>query len=399
MNQRCIVGVDIGSFTIKAFAATVGSDANIVIKGCGLAPTAGYTKGHIVDTGVLAGAIKEALDCLALVVDLPLNAVYLGIGGSALQTNNAVGSVAPAFPNAVCHEDITRACRAAVLTSIGDDQEVLHALPASFLADGRKIAALPLGQPANRLDVDVHIVTAPRSLITEIKTALATKGINIAGVVANSVVGAQSLAPKTSEFRSLIMDIGAGTVDMALCRQGQVQWSASLPVGGDYITADIMYGLNVTKPHAEDIKRYYSKLDEGLLGLNIILNCACEPQNLPVPYDFLHTIVECRVEEIVSIAYNHVNKVLTSDDIEEIYLTGGCAQMPSMANCIRRIFKKPVKVAQISQLPAEYAGPTNTVSFGLLQYAARYAAVTDEPQALGWRSMVKRLANYFRPSR
>lgn len=398
MDKRHILGVDIGTSTIKALAATV-LDGSIVIQGSGMAPTAGYSKGTVVDPVSLAAAIREAVECVGMVADFPVNSVLLGLGGNALQSLNAVGSIAPVSPRAISQEDINRACRAAVLTAIPDDQCVLHALPASFWVDNHQFSGSPLEQPGNRLDVETHIVTVPKKLVDDIRTALTAIGISIVGVVANTIVGAQGLAMNSTEHSCLVLDIGAGTTDVVICRQDHVRLSASLPIGGDYITSDIMQGLGITRPHAEEVKRYYCRLDKSLLGSNVTLNCDYEQQSLQVPYDFLHKIIESRVEEILSLGYEYVGQALEKYDVGEIFLTGGCAVMPSMQQCAQQLFNRPVSVGQIAQLPSEYASPDNMASYGLLVYGAQCVPAQLDQAASSWRSLLTNLANYFRPSR
>jgi cell division protein FtsA len=286
-----------------------------------------------------------------------------------------------------------------VLTAIPDNQCVLHALPASFWVDNQQFSGSPLQQPGNRLDVEAHIVTVPKALIDNLRTALTAIGVTVEGVVANSIVGALGLAHDAAGSNRLVIDIGAGTTDLVICQQERVRLSASLPIGGDYITSDIMQGLAISHSHAEDVKRYYCRLDKSLLGSDVTLNCDYEQQSLQVPYDFLHKIIESRVEEIISLGFEHVSKAMGKYDVSEIYLTGGCAVMPSIQQCAQHLFQLPARIGQIAQVPAEYKGPGNVVNFGLLLHGAQCMPAVKEQASFTWLQSLKNLANHFWPSR
>ena len=177
-------------------------------------------------------------------------------------------------------------------------------------------------------------------------TALAAKGIHTAGIFANSIACAASLAVTADEADFLVMDIGAGLTDLVLYSEGKVVVSASLPLGGDYITNDIAQGVGVTRPHAEEIKHYYARLNKRLLRQEVMLDCNdYGTTDKQVSYDHLHNIVESRVEEIVSIIYGYLEPSLSSYSVKKILLTGGCSLLPSISEGVNRTFEVPVQLA------------------------------------------------------
>jgi cell division protein FtsA len=368
MTGKYILGVDIGTSAVKVLAATT-DNGHTRVRGSGTVPGAGFTKGAVTDAAALAAAIRAAIDCAVMAAAVPQTPVHLGLGGLDIVSQNSIGSVVPAA-GMVTGADIERACGAATVVAVNDDQRILHVLPAGYWLDGKPVAEAPLGKSGQRLEVETHIVSLPRSLADEITVALAPRGITVASFFANAVVGASVLADGPS---CLVMDIGAGLTDLALYSGGKIVLSASVPLGGDYITADIMQGLEIGKLHGEEIKRYYAKLGRDLSGRDVVLDCNdFGTTDKQVDYDFLHKIVESRVEEIVSLLHAFVEPAISRYGAEKILLTGGSSLLPSVGEWTERIFLRPVKLAAPGDgLPAEYSHPANTASYGLVEYAAR----------------------------
>lgn len=396
MATKGILGVDVGTGSVKVLAGTADGAGNIVVKGSGAGPSAGFRKGLVTDATALAAAIKEAVDCATMVAGMPHFDVYLGIGGSDITSINSIGSVAPASSRGITGEDLERACTAAGVIAVPDDRRVLHVLPVNYWVDGELQTDVPLDLPGTRLEVECHIVTMSQSLFDELTDALHAIGVHTAGVVANAIVGTLAVVPDTGFNECLMIDIGAGTTDLVLYNRGAITASASLPLGGDYITGDIAQGLGVSSIHAEEIKRYYGKLDKALLGQGTVLDCNdYGTTDLHVAYDFLYNIVESRVEEIVSMVHGYFDSVLAGNQVNQILLTGGSALLPSVRHEVEKTFVIPVYPAQLEGfMPLEYAHQSNTASYGILSYAAKVNKNVVK-EAGAWRSLWKKLHDWI----
>lgn len=370
MDKGHSLGIDVGTGTIKVLSGTRDSSGNIVINSMGVVSTAGFDKGSITDIKALARSIKQAVDCTAAAGDTSINCAYLGIGGMGIHSFNCTGSVATAKPDRITYEDIKRACRAAVLTKVPEDQYVLHTLPGGFRVDGVQYEEPPLASKGSCLEVDAHIVTVPAAGLEELIDAVENAGISVSGAMANIIADWQCFMPTLKNRSGIILDIGAGTTDMALYYHGRIYFSASLPLGGNYVTKDIMQGLDINKEHAEEIKRYYSRLDQNLRGQSVLLDCNdYGTTDKQVSYDFLSDIIESRVEEIASLIHEYVKPILPDENIQEIILTGGCASMPSMNKALSNVFGRSVRIGKPENLLSEYAYPSNTACYGILRHS------------------------------
>ena len=372
MDKRYIAGIDVGTSTIKVFIGTMDMDGSVLIVGSGIMPTAGLEKGSITDVQKLAMSIQQAVACAVLATNISVKDAYLGIGGLELCSISSTGSIAPENTDAITHEDINRVYQAAIVAAVPDDHEVLHMLPKYFLVDKQRQTNIPVLQKCTQLEVEVHIVTMPKKTINALVGALEKLGIGIIGVVASSIVTTQTLA--TSGLQNyLFVDIGAGTTELILYRDRQIDLSATLPLGGDYITNDIMKGFDVSYIHAEDIKKYYAKLDKNLRGQNIILDCNdYGTTDKQVAYDFLYDIIESRIDEIVYLLNDYLKVTLGEYAIEKVFLTGGCGAMPSFADSMEKGFERPIEVIATKELLHEYANPMNVACYGVLKYAINH---------------------------
>lgn len=393
MAKKYLLGVDVGTGSIKAMAGMVSEAGNIVILGSGTAPAAGIHKGAWVKIGELAAAIKEAVDSAAQAAKIPANNIYLGISGPAVSSANSIGSVQSFAVGAITAEDVQRAYKAAA-GSVAAGKRVLHVLPGAFFLDGEEMEGEPVGQSGTLLAAETHVVTVSDTEAGELTTALAAKGIHTLGIFANSIVCAESLADTADEEDFLVMDVGAGVSDLVLYSRGKIVLSASLPLGGDYITGDIALGVGVTGPHAEEIKHYYARLNKNLLRQEVILDCNdYGTTDKHVAYDHLHNIVESRVEEIVAILFDYIEPHLSSYSIRKILLTGGSALLPSIRESVNKAFAAPAQLAKPDRLPPEYAHPANSSCYGILCHAAKDSSAKQPEGA--WRSFIRKMKDFI----
>lgn len=396
MDKRYVLGIDIGTSAIKVFIGTLGTNGSALIIGNGTAPTTGFEKGIVIDPQALALSIKQAIDCAIMATNISVKDAYIGIGGVTLHSVNSVGSIAILHTNSIALDDMNRVFRAATLVGIPDDHEVLHVLPQKFFIDKQRQMDMPLQKKGSHLEVEAHIVALPKEVMHSLVNAIENVGIGVLGVVANSIVTAELLKSVCVDT-CLLMDIGAGTTELILQREGQVYLSASLPLGGNYITSDIMQGLAIEWNHAEDIKKYYARLDKQLHGQEIVLDCNdYGTTDKVVSYDFLYKIVESRIGEIVYLIHDYLKVVLAEVNIEKVFLTGGCADMPSFVHSIENSFQMPVEILDPKELLSEYMTHGNTACFGVLQCATKNLPTTKAiTKSDAWRELFSKVKKVF----
>lgn len=396
MNDKYILGIDIGTSNIKVFVGRIGIDGHIAVVGSGEMVTEGFVKGVISNSKLLAKSIEQAVDCTVMATNLSIKDAYIGIGGMEIRAVNSIGSIAPSVPDNITLDDLNYVYRAAALVAAPDDDEVLHVLPQKFFVDKQRINGLPLQEKGSHLEVEAHIVSIPKLILNDLVKEIEYLGINIIGVVANAIAITETMITAPTE-NFMVIDIGAGTTDLVMYKDGHVHLITALPLGGNYITSDIMQGLSISWEHAEEIKKYYAKLNKELRGQETILDCnAYNTTDKHVAYDFLYEIVESRICELVHLIHDHSKIFLAENKIQKVYLTGGCGTMLSFAQNIETIFGVPVEFVNSKELPLEYNSPRNTVCYGILKYAGKNL---PKPQVTlksnSWRSLIRKCRSFF----
>lgn len=392
-NRMNITAVDVGTNEIKVLVGeSRGTSFNVIASSS--VPSQGFVKGQIVDTLALAAGIRQAVDCISLATNADISQIYLGVSGMSYRAKNVIGTIAPLAKEHITEHDIKRACKASMLAEVDADARVIQTIPCTFYVDDRECSN-PLGKAGEKLEVCVHMVSVDRTALSELLDALDVNGVTVLDTFANTVMGASLI--DTGDNHCLYLDIGAGLSDLVVFNKRGIIYSDSFPLGGEYITGDIMQAFDVDRQHAEEIKKYYGKLNPNLKGQNIIIDCGDENVKDKIyKYDFLYDVIESRVEEIVTLIAEHIYKKIDSNvKFDTLLFTGGCASMPSMVSCVEKVFNIKPQLFVPQGLDKEYLSPVNTACYGLLRYVHAHPSIS-KAAAVAPLSLWDKIKNFFR---
>ncbi len=340
-----VVALDIGTAKVMVVVAEVLPGGELKLAGLGLAPSNGLKRGVVVNIETTVQSIQQALKEAELMADCKITRVYTGITGSLIRGFNSSGMVA-IKDREVSAADIARVVETAKAINISTDQRLLLVEPQEFVIDGQDVKE-PIGMSGIRLEAKVHIVTGAQSAAENIIKCVRRCGLEVEQLMLNPL--ASSLSVLTEDERELgvaLVDIGAGTTDVAIFTNGAIRHTSVIPIAGDLITSDIAMALRTPTKDAEDIK-VESGFAKQLLA---------DPESqVEVPglgdrgprmlsRQALAGVIEPRVEEIFSL----VHQVMRESGFEEmlssgIVLTGGSCIMPGMVELGEDIFLKPVR--------------------------------------------------------
>src|SRR3954463_15275269 len=252
-TKNLIVGLDIGTSKIAAIVAEMKPEGGFEVVGMGSSPSRGLKKGVVVNIEATVNAIQRALEEAELMADCKIARVFTGIAGSHIRSFNSTGMVA-IKDKEVTAIDVERAIETARAMPIPTDQQVLHILTQEFIVDGQDGVREPLGMSGVRLEVKVHIVTGAVSAAQNIVKCVRRCGLEVSDLVLQPL--ASSLAVLTEDEKELgvcLVDIGGGTTDIAVFREGAIRHTAGVPIAGDQITNDIAMALRTPTGDAEDL--------------------------------------------------------------------------------------------------------------------------------------------------
>ncbi len=358
------LAIDVGNRNVKVVLCGVDQNQQFSIFAGTTMASSGFRKGDVTDVEKLADCICAAVNSIPYERYGIPNRIMLGIGGMGLTGQQCIGSIG-IEADKVLSQDVSRAINSAVVASVNDRQTLIHAVPIRYWLDGKE-CDIPLNKSAMQLQVGVYIVTADKTVLDNLLSALSNRGVDVDTVVANIIVQGQILVPKKKDQDLLMIDIGAGTADLILYEEGTIRLAASLPLGGAYIVEDVAKGFRISNLHAEKIVRYYNELEAGLCGKNIILDCGLDDaEELLIPYDFLEKIIESRVEEISSLIFEYVKPYLSNKLPCNVIISGGCAAMPSFLEYFSQTLGN---VQCIRNDIAEYAHPAYSACVAISKY-------------------------------
>jgi cell division protein FtsA len=369
-----VVGLDIGTAKIMAVVAEVLPNGQLKLAGLGVAPSHGLKRGVVVNIDATVQSIQQALKEAELMADCKIQRVYTGITGSHIRGMNSSGMVA-VKDKEVTPADVARVVETAKAINISSDQRLLLVEPQEFIIDGQDVRE-PIGMSGMRLEAKIHIVTGAQSAAENIIKCVRRCGLEVEQLMLNPLASSQAvLTDDERELGVAVVDIGAGTTDVAIFTGGAIRHTAVLPIAGDLITSDIAMALRTPTKDAEDIKVESGFAKQLLADPEAQVEVPGLGDRSPrmLSKQALAGVIEPRVEEIFSL----VQQVIRESGYEEvlssgIVLTGGSCVMPGMVELGEDIFLKPVRRGlpkYSSSLADMIAQPRAATVMGLLEEA------------------------------
>ena len=397
-----VVGLDIGTAKVMVVVAEVLPGGELKLAGMGVAPSNGLKRGVVVNIDATVQSIQQALKEAEFMADCKITRVYTGITGSHIRGMNSTGTVA-VKDREVTAPDVARVVETAKAINISTDQRLLLVQPQEFVIDGQEVRE-PIGMSGIRLEAKVHIVTGAQSAAENIIKCVRRCGLEVDQLMLNPL--ASSLSVLTDDERELgvaLVDIGAGTTDVAIFTNGSIRHTAVIPIAGDLITSDIAMALRTPTKDAEEIKIESGFAKQMLADPEIQVEVPGLGDRSPrmLSRQALAGVIEPRVEEIFSL----VQQVIRDSGFEEvlssgIVLTGGSAVMPGMVELGEDIFLKPVRrgVPNYNSALADMVSqPRAATAMGLLEEArvARMRGFKVSQKSSTVKTAVDRVKDWF----
>jgi cell division protein FtsA len=261
---------------------------------------------------------------------------------------------------------------------------VLHVLPQEFSLDSHDNIRDAIGMVGQRLEANVHIVTASGSATQNIVTAVNRAGVRVDDTVLEPFAAAEAcLTQDERELGACLLDIGGGTTEMIAYAGGVVRHTAAVPVGGDHFTNDLAVGLRTPIPEAEKIKREHAQANRDALTEDFPIEIASVGDRPPrtVFARMLADIVGPRAQELLMLIREEMRRGGIESQIPAgIILTGGGSQLRGLAELAEKVFNLPVRIASprgLAEMSEEVSRPEYATAVGLVLYGARTRRFTS----------------------
>ncbi len=388
MNERIVVGLDIGTTKVCAVVASTDDLGRINILGVGLAESDGLNRGVVVNIDRTVAAVQEAIAEAERGSGVEVRSVVVGIAGDHVQSFQSRGVITISHRDGeITAEDVRRLLEDTKHVAMPADREILHVIPQEFIVDGQDGVADPVGMSGVRLEANVHIITGLVSAAKNIYRCVEKAGYQVADIVLEPLASSFAvLHDDEKEVGVALIDIGGGTTDIAVFEDNTIRHTAVIAVAGNKVTDDIRKGLGLMREQAEELKCDYgvaladSIENDEVIGINGI---GGRPEK-SIGKSTLAQIIQPRMEEILEIAAIEIKRSGYSRHLSAgVVLTGGGSMIPGSAELAEEVLGVSSRVGRPMGLSGglveEVTDPKYATAVGLILFALRSEALGAGP--------------------
>lgn len=400
--EQTVVGIDVGSSKVCTLVGEIREDVGLRVIGVGIAPSRGMRKGAVVNLAEATAAIAASVQEAERTSGYRIERAYVSISGPHIASQNSRGVVAVSRrEEGITAEDVSRALDSAGAISVPYNRELLHVIPRHYIVDGQEGVRDPVGMHGFRLEVEAHVVTGSSTVIQNLVKCVNGAGVEVDEVVLGPLAAGDAvLTENEREVGVVLVDIGGGTTDIAIFIDGTVWHTASLGIGGEYITNDIAIGLRLPPAVAEEVKVRYGHARPAQVGPEERFPAEPFGETSPqmLPRRRLAEIVEARVAEILEMVQTDIKRSGYEGLLPAgVVLCGGVAQLPGVGELAREVLGLPVRVGRPQRLVGlvdRISGPAFAVAAGLMGWGT--VADVHRPLPRGGPSLGQRLREWLR---
>lgn len=371
-DKNLIVGLDIGTSKIVTIVAELLPEGTLKVIGLGQHPSRGLKKGVVVNIDSTMQAIQRSLEEAELMADCKIKSVFTGIAGNHIKSLNSHGMVKIKDAE-VSQMDVDRVVETARAVALPADQQILHILTQEFIIDGQDDVREPLGMSGMKLEVKVHIVTGAVAAAQNIVKCIKRCGLEVSDLILQPL--ASSIAVLTEDEKELgvcLVDIGGGTTDIAVFKNGAIRHTAVIAIAGDQMTNDIAVAFRTPTQSAEDIKIKHGCALRQLADPRDVVEVpgvdGREARQLSI--QTLAEVIEPRVVELYELVLQELRRSGMEEMIASgIVITGGSAMMRGMMELGEEIFHMPVRLGMpryVGGLSEVISNPRYATGVGLI---------------------------------
>ncbi|HRE56621.1 MAG TPA: cell division protein FtsA [Candidatus Kapabacteria bacterium] len=389
--DKAIVGLDIGTSKVVCIIAAPDTDLQYLnILGIGIAESKGLRRGVVTNIDKTVESIRQAVERAEQQSGVKVVDVVVGIAGDHIQsfaTRNII--TIPSPTKEISARDVERLIDESRKINISSDRRILHVIPQEYVIDGQDGITDPIGMSGVRMEANVHVVTALVTAIQNIQRCVERAGLRMRDIVLEPLASSNSvLDADEKEIGVAVIDIGAGTTDIAVFCENIIRYSAVFGIGGQHVTDDIAKVLGILHSQAEKIKRDYGHaIQTNILNDEVIQIPGVSGRNpMEITKGLLAEIIQPRLEEIFEFAYAEIKNSGYANRLSAgIVLTGGCSLLRGAAELAQDVFGMPVKIGIPTEIAhggfaREVENPIFATSVGLVLHGVRYRSAAGYQQ-------------------
>ena len=349
-NRDFAVGLDVGTTKICAICGDHEGGKTRIIS-VSTAPSHGLRKGIVVDMERTADSVKRAVKDAEGSLGVKVGSVFVGIAGGHIKGFDGHGAIA--IKGVVREDDVDRLLDSASAVCVPVDREVLHVIPGGFRIDGDNGIGDPLGMSGERLEGRVHIVTGALTSVQNLIKCCEMAGLGVSDIVLEPLASADAVVSQEEKERGVVLvDIGGGTTDIAIYREGILRHAAVLALGGNHITNDLSVGLGIPPEEAERIKKAFGYTMAGMTDEREEVEVGDGKGAMRrVTRKYITRIIEPRCEELMTLIKKEMDSVAGrmggtagAQPFGGVVLTGGTSLLRGIDLMAKFILRLPVRI-------------------------------------------------------
>ncbi|MCB0464791.1 MAG: cell division protein FtsA [Aequorivita sp.] len=393
-NENIAVGLDIGTTKIVAMIGRKNDYGKMEILGIGKAKSLGVHRGVVNNITQTIQSIQQAVQDAETSSGMKIKEVVVGIAGQHIRSLQHSDYITrPNGEDVIQEEDIDRLCNQVHKLVMLPGEEILHVLPQDFKVDGQAEVKEPIGMYGARLEANFHVVVGQVSSIRNVGRCIKSAGLELSAITLEPLASAKAvLSQEEKEAGVALIDIGGGTTDLAIFKDGIIRHTAVIPFGGNVITEDIKEGCSIIEKQAELLKIKFGSAWPGENKDNEIVSIpglrGREPKEISLKN--LSKIIHARVIEIIEQVYMEIKNYGHEDPkkklIAGIVLTGGGAQLQHIKQLVEYITGMDTRIGYPNEHLAGDSDPETTSPM----YATAVGLVLNSLESKEKSSLMKR---------
>ncbi|HEY4498172.1 MAG TPA: cell division protein FtsA [Candidatus Paceibacterota bacterium] len=402
MAQAAVLGLDIGSESVKAIVALPGTSGRMIIRASFSKPSHGLRRGVVVDMEAAATALRSLLQEVKQIDKSALKNIYLRAGGPDVKVQSSRGITAVSRANAeIFKDDIERVVQSSEALNLPSNRMILHTVKQEFIVDGVGDIQDPLGMTGARLELVSLIIDAFQPAVKNLTKCVELGGGSVSGLIFGPLASAMAVLTKNQkELGVVLIDIGYGTTGLAVYEEDKLLHTKVLPVGAGHITNDLAYALKVPVEVAEKIKLSYgyAMAREVSNKEKIELKKFDEQSKGEPSRRYISEVIESRLGEICELISDELRTIGREKLPGGAVVTGGGVKLPGIVELVKQELKLSTQIGLPRASDFEADSPT---AFGLLEspeYALVLGLVLSSAESHPRREALSRnpLLNFFK---
>ncbi len=379
-KETFYTAVDIGSNKVCSIVARVGAEGDLKILGTGMVTSQGMQKGRIDNIDEVKVAVKSSLEEAQRYIGRGvISGVYAGVSGthiSCLNTKDMMEN--PSADDDIGPQHLDQLIRSS-FPKVDPSQEILHMIPIGYEVDGMEAVRNPAGLHAKQINVESHVVMGDAATLRNTVKAVEASRVSVKSLVVESLASAEStLTGDEKEMGAVLVDIGGGTIDLMIYRQGNPWYSAVIPVGGNQLTRDLAVAMRIPYFLAEDIKLKWGHALPELVRADeevVVPSFQGQPRRIARRRDLCEPLQARMVEMLKQILLRVRQSGLRQLPNAGLVITGGCAELPGIRELALKTVGGPVRLAYpqgIAGLPTQLQKASTSTAVGLLLWGIKH---------------------------